>query len=120
MCNSFLRKDQDMSSAVFISHAADLSRRMVAREARGPGDVDNAMRRLEARYGIPYSVLWALRFRKPKTLDVGVFARIIGAHDAECDRQLRAIEHEREITHAKTIIGRLIVAANDALGSEDV
>lgn len=109
-----------MSSAVFIDHAAELSRRMVARDARGPGDIDNAMRRLEARYGIPYSVLWALRFRKPKTLDVGVFARILGAHEAECDRQQRAIEHEREITRAKTAIGRLIVAASDALGGEDV
>jgi hypothetical protein len=120
MCNSFLRKDHEMSSAAFISHAADLSRQMVARESRGPGDIDNAMRRLEARYGIPYSILWALRFRKPKTLDVGVFARILGAYESECDRQQRAIEHEREITRAKTAIGRLIVAASDALGREEV
>jgi hypothetical protein len=48
--------------------AADWARILVQREARGPGDMPNAMDRLEHRYGLPSGLLWKLRYRRPKDI----------------------------------------------------
>ena len=91
-----------MSDAAFVDQAADWSKKLTSREARGPGDLENAMRRIETRYGIPFSVQWSLRYRKPKGILSGTFARIRAAYAAECERQVRRLEHEIAITKAIT------------------
>lgn len=70
-------------------------------EARGPGDMENAMRRLEARYGVPWRTFWQLRYRPPADVFVGVYLSLKAAYEAECERQERLLRHEREITKAK-------------------
>lgn len=57
-----------MSGVAIVDSAANMARDLVQREARGPGDLENAMRRIEARYGVPYATLWSLRYRKPKDI----------------------------------------------------
>jgi hypothetical protein len=47
--------------------AIELHRRMVAKESRGSGDTDNAMRRLEATYGLEYWAQWICRYRREAT-----------------------------------------------------
>ncbi len=87
-----------------MSGAADArawANELVRRESRGPGDMENAMRRLEYRYGINWRTFWQLRYRPPSDVFVGVYLQLKAAYEAECERQERMLRHEREITKAK-------------------
>lgn len=109
-----------MSDAAFVDQAAAWSNTLLTREIRGPGDTEDAMRRLGNRHGIPVSTLWSLRYRKPKGILSGTFARIRRAYEAECERQLRQLEHELEITKRIAGPGNAAVAEAEALvGSAD-
>lgn len=63
-----LRPEQVMSS---VEVAADYANRMIEREARGPGDTEEAMRRIRA------------------------------AYLATCERQLHALQHELALEKAR-------------------
>lgn len=91
------KKDEPMSEA---DQAQTWANDLVRRETRGPGDMPNAMRRLEQRYGIPWRTFWELRYRPPQDVLHGVWERLRQAHLAECDRQMRLLKHEIEITKA--------------------
>lgn len=56
-----------LTEEVVTAEALDLHRRMVARESRGSGDTDPAMRRLEATYGLDYWAQWIARYRREAT-----------------------------------------------------
>lgn len=86
---------------VFVASARDWANALVRRESRGSGDTENAMRRLEVRYGIPWRTFWSLRYRPPNDILTGVFFRLKAAYEAECERQVRLLQHELEITKAK-------------------
>lgn len=73
---------------------------LVRRESRGPGDMRNAMQRLESKYGIPWRTFWELRYRPPADVLHGVWERLRQAHLAECERQMRLLKHDIEITKA--------------------
>ena len=104
-----------MSAVSFVDDAREKSRWLVNRESRGPGDTRGAMERIGRRYGIPYSVLWSLRYRHPNDILVSAYFAIVQAHEAECDRQARLIQHERASTTAKTWAGRALLRAASAL-----
>lgn len=109
-----------MSGVAFVDDAATKARDLVNRETRGPGDLDNAMRRIERKYGVPYSVLWALRYRKPKDLLISAYLRVVEAYEAQREEQMRRFEHERSITQAKGRVAEGLVSAADALaGAKD-
>lgn len=99
----------------FVEEASTKASWLVQREARGPGDLPQAMRRIEARYGIPYATLLSLRYRRPKDIWISVYVRICEAHRAECERQKRLIEHEAAIADARTWIGKSVLAEAQAL-----
>lgn len=84
-----------MSAAVI--EAQRLVNEMLRFESRGAGDTENAMKRLAIRHGIPWRVFWTLKYRAPKDMFVGVFEQIKAAHAAECQRQLRKVQHEIQI-----------------------
>jgi hypothetical protein len=88
----------EMSDAVFVDEAAGWARQLTQSEARGPGDLESAWRRLEARYGVPWRTFWALRYRKPNEIATSLYARLQAAYRAECERQMRRLQHELEIT----------------------
>ena len=96
MTKSFLREDQKMN----VAAAKEMAAGLVQRESRGPGDLDNAMRRIEMKYGVPYSVLWGLRYRQPKDILLGAFTKLRAAYQAECSRQVGLLEHELMMTKA--------------------
>lgn len=86
-----------------ISDARSWANELIRRESRGPGDTENAMHRLEARYGIPWRTFWALRYRPPSDVFVSVYLNLRAAYEAECARQERLLRHERQITEAKVL-----------------
>lgn len=51
MRNSSLR-DRQMNASAFVIQARDWARDVVNADVRGPGDLENAMRRVESRFGI--------------------------------------------------------------------
>lgn len=84
-----------------VDAAADYAARMVSREA-GSGDVEAAMRRVEAKTGVNYWTLWALRYRRPKTIAADLFHRIRGgAYLSLCERELSKLQHELAVEQAK-------------------
>ena len=93
-----------MSACAYVDHAAGMARTMVERETRGAGDTENAMRRIEMKFGVSYSDMWALRYRKPKAIWAHVFDRIKAAYEAQRHQQMRALQHEAEITAKIAIV----------------
>ena len=82
LCKMFLQ-GSNMSKAPYITEAADMARFLTLRESRGPGDMDNAWERLEARYAIPRGIFWALRYRLPNKIAHDVYGRLQAACAAE-------------------------------------
>jgi hypothetical protein len=83
-----------------VEAATEYVRTMVQRESHGPGDIDNAMQRLEQRYGLPFWSLWYLRKGKAKTVETSLYARIRGAYLDMCQRQASTLLHEIKIEAA--------------------
>jgi hypothetical protein len=84
-------------SAVEASHFV---REMIHREAKGPGDYERAMERLEAKYGIGFWTLDHLRKNKAKTCEVGLYARIKTAFADHCGRQAQRLLRQAELAQA--------------------
>jgi hypothetical protein len=95
----FRNSDNEVADMSAVA-ATDLVRRMVERETRGSGDVDGAMRRIEARFGLPYWPLVHLRRGGAKTVDADLFARIRGAYLSYCEQQISSLQHELAIERA--------------------
>lgn len=99
MRKTSLRGDQ-MSDALYVDHAAGWARYLTMSESRGPGDIENSWRRLEARYGITFGAFWSLRYRRPKEIGASIYFRLRAAYQAECERQMRKLAHDIEVTRA--------------------
>lgn len=84
----------------YVDQAAEWAKELTRSETRGPGDLPRAWQRLEARYGISEHTFWSLRYRKPQDIAVSIYMRLQAAYQAECERQMRRLEHELEITKA--------------------
>lgn len=108
-------RDNKIMSDVFINTAQEWANELVRRESRGPGDYENAMRRLEQRHGIPWQTLWRLRHGRMKDIYVSIYVRLQAAYQAECERQMRMLAHEIEIAKAKGLAGSPVVAKAEAL-----
>lgn len=87
-------KSRNETPPMSVEAASNYVRVMVQRESRGPGDIDNAMQRLEARYGLPFWSLWHLRKGKAKSCEVSLYARIKGAYFDMCQQQANSLLHE--------------------------
>lgn len=83
-----------------VEAATDYVRTMVQRESNGPGDIDNAMNRIEARYGLPFWSLWHLRKGRAKTVEASLLARIRAAYLDMCAKQATGLLHEIEMEAA--------------------
>jgi hypothetical protein len=91
-------RDTQMTSAEYVEKASWWSKEITRTYTRGPGDLDNAMIRVEREYGIAYATLWALRYRLPKTIDVAIFTRIAAAYRHCCERQQAKLAAELQAT----------------------
>lgn len=74
--------------------ATEYARKLINSEVRGPGDVESAMHRLEAKTGIGRWTLWGLRYSRRKTVNAELFNQVRGAYLAYCERQLKTLQHE--------------------------
>lgn len=85
-----------MSDAAYLDQAALWSKDLTRMKARGPGDLENAMRRIEREYGVDYGFLWSLRYRRERlrTISISVYESIRAAYREECRRQMRKLENE--------------------------
>lgn len=94
--------DCQMSDVAYIEQAASWSKDITRMKSRGPGDLENAMRAIEREYGIDYWTIWQLRYRRSRIRDIGVsiYMRLQAAYRAECERQMRKLRHDLEITKA--------------------
>jgi hypothetical protein len=84
----------------YVEQAATWSKDLTRMKARGAGDIENAMRSLEREYGVDYSTLWSLRYRRDRIKRIGVdfYMRLQAAYQAECERQVRKLKNEIAIT----------------------
>lgn len=113
------KSDDRMTTGV--CNARGWANELVRRESRGPGDVENAMRRLETRYGIPWRFFWRLRYRPPDDVLVGVYIKLKVAYEAELERQQRLLRHELAITMAKAgPLAPAVVAAAAVVDEDEV
>lgn len=110
-----------MADVAHMDRAASWADALVKSESRGPGDLDNAMRRAARKAGVPYTIFWRLRYRPPADLFVSVFNKLEAAYLAECERQIKRLQHDIQTTKAITGADRASVRASVALvGSPDV
>lgn len=114
-----LRNCKRAMSVSFVEEAAEKAKYLVHREWRGPGDINNAMRRVEQRYGVEYRALWSLRYRKPKDILMSVYVRITEAYDAEIGRQRRLLDHEFATARKAGVAEGFIGAARSLGRPED-
>ena len=109
-----------MSDSAYLDEAAEWSKSLTRMRARGPGDTENAMRAIERDYGVDYWTLWRLRYRRSALKDIGVTAymKLKAAYQAECERQLRKLQHDIARTEATAGANRTVVDAAKALVGE--
>ena len=96
MSKKFLRSE--LMITAHVDEASGIAKWLTQKEASGPGDMENAWRRLENRYGLPWRMFWALRYRPPRIIDSVLFERLRAAYQAECGRQMKKLQHELSIT----------------------
>jgi hypothetical protein len=89
-----LRSRLTMNAALYVNEAQEWAKSLTRWEARGPGDLENAMRRLETRYGIDSNTLWSLRYRPPKRIFVDVYEQLRAAYQHERERQRKLLDNE--------------------------
>lgn len=83
--------------------ASGYVRRMVENETRGWGDQDNALSRLEAKYGLPFWSLHNLRTGRAKTVEAGLFNKIKAAFVDHCGKHAARLLHEAQMAKAVDI-----------------
>jgi hypothetical protein len=112
--------DCQMSDAAYLDQAAGWSKDLTRMRSRGPGDLENAMRSIERDYGVDYWFIWQLRYSRNrlKFISVSVYERIKAAYQAECERQVRKLQHEITITETISGPGSAAVRAAKALVGE--
>lgn len=86
------------------AEAKRLVNELLRLESRGAGDLENAMRRLGNRYGLPWRVFWNLKYRNQKDVFVGVLRKLKEAHIAECRRQVERMAHELQIAKLNGVL----------------
>lgn len=94
MSENFNHPVETMSGATHLSDAARWADWLTKVESRGPGDMPNAWRRLERRYGIPYQTFRSLRYQHPKDIWAGLYLKLRGAYEMEKQRQFAQLQHE--------------------------
>lgn len=116
MRKSSLRFSQtDFSPTQFVEEGAAMARDLIARERPKAGSDERAMRTVEAVFGVPYSDLWALKYRRPKRIAADLFARLHAAVAAQRDMQLRLLADEQAHAQDAGRSSAFLVRAADAL-----
>ena len=111
MCKNSSQERGDMHRGV--AEAREWSSWLVQRELRGNGDLPNAMRRIERRYGIPFGVLHSLRYRPPKDILLSLYEKIRDAYLVDLERQKNALIHEAALVRAAIRVSENVARPTD-------
>lgn len=124
LLNQQIHKENRVTSVAYLAsvdpvdQAHEWSDEMVRRDLRGPGDVDNAMRRVARRIGVAYSLLWNLRYRKPKDIPTRQYLKLWCAWETLKDNQMRALKDDYARTIAESGYGHnSLASAASVLGA---
>ncbi|MFA5951520.1 MAG: hypothetical protein WC807_14670 [Hyphomicrobium sp.] len=85
---SMLRKRALLADQL-LTEARGWASELTELEIRGPGDLEDAWRRLEVRYGIPAQTFWSLRYR-PQLKDMWVSVYVMLKFAVVAERERRA------------------------------
>lgn len=96
----FRKSINEVQPTMTLEAAYDYARDLVELEARGAGDTEGALFRLEQTYGLGANQLLHLRSRRAKSCDVSLFARLRLAYLDLCERKARTLLHKIEIEKA--------------------
>lgn len=110
-----LLRESIVTDTTAVDQAASWAKRLTHSEARGPGDMENAWRRLEHRYGVPWRAFWSLRYRRPNEIAASIYLRLQAAYVAEGERLIRRIRHDIEVTKATSRADQALVVEIEAL-----
>src|SRR5512139_3467051 len=93
-----------MPASAYLDEAVRWSKDLTMMRTRGTGDVENAMRSIERDSGVDYWTIWRLRYRRSAIKDIGVsvYMRLKAAYQSECERQVRKLQNEIQLTEAIT------------------
>lgn len=83
-----------------LEAASDYARQLVELEARGPGDTEGALFRLEQRYGIGPNQIMHLKAGRAKSCDISLFAKLRLAYLDLCASKVRSLQHKIAIEEA--------------------
>lgn len=83
---------RNLISSQLLEQARDWADELTHLEMRGPGDLEPAWRRLEARYGIPYSTFWSLRYRFDTLKDIWASLHVMLKVALDIERAQRAAQ----------------------------
>lgn len=117
-----LREKQNLSAADYVEQAARWASCLTKKEVEIERDTGAALKAVARKTGVASSMLWSLRYRKPKDITVSIYMRLKGAYEAEIVRQKGLLAHEIEITrrvagdHCAAVVEAQ--AAMDALDGE--
>lgn len=109
----FMLRSGVMAAAAYVEEAREWAHALTQAESRFPGDYGLAMSRVAGKAKVPARLLWRLRYRVPKTINTDHYAAL-GVAYADEQSKYRADGHS---VIAKTMLGRLLVRAADALDS---
>jgi hypothetical protein len=88
-------------SAQLLAEARAWADELTKMEIEGPFDLEDAWRRLETRYGIPFATFWSLRYRKElKDIWASLHRMLQLAVDAERTRRASQASHHEFIRQA--------------------
>ncbi|MET3925645.1 hypothetical protein [Devosia sp. 2618] len=90
-----------MTDMSVVDEASTWADWLEQREHRGPGDtVEAARSRASRKHKLPESLLWSLRYRKPKRIWADLYKKLELAVAAEVQSQEAHLAHEIAITRA--------------------
>lgn len=98
----FMFRKRNLISAQLLAEARAWADELTAMEIRGPGDLEAAWRRLEARYSVPYSTFWSLRYRDDLK-DIWASLHCLLRLAVEAERARRASQMARD-NHISSIL----------------
>lgn len=93
-------KNEHSEHPMSAAAATELVRKMIHSESQGPGDAENAMRRIAERYGIGFWTQDHLRKKRAKTIDGSLLSRIRNAYIDMLERQLSHLASELAVEKA--------------------
>ncbi len=89
----------DPAQPMTVEAASFYASKLLEEEQRG-SDVESALYRLEARYGLSPNQVMHLRSKRAKSCDVSLFARLRSAYLDLCQRQVSKLQHQIAIEKA--------------------